>query len=128
VFSSLVFCSLFGFISVSSPPQDIYFLNFDCYQTVTVFFEKFWAFLGSVFLFFPVLNPGRIYQDSRCERPQVALKKARPLCAGRRLHPYRCGPRTFLSWERVACHLLGLGKGLESSVFAPVSFYSRAVS
>jgi len=40
----------------------------------------------------------------------------------------RCGPRIFLSWEGVACHLLRLGEGLEPSVFDPVSFYARSVS
>ena len=105
---------------------------FSEYSTVIRLWLYFLRIMGSfglcVFYFFPVLNPGRIYQDSRCDRSHVALKKARPLCSGHKLQSDRCGPRIFQSWERVACHLLGLGEGLESFVFAPVSFYARSVS
>jgi len=41
------------FFGLSSPPQDIYFLNFDCYQTVAVFFEVSGQFWALCFLFFP---------------------------------------------------------------------------
>jgi len=81
-----------------------------------------------VFFIFPVLKPGRIYQDSRCDRPHISLIKVRPFYSGRKVQLYRCGPCIFLSWGGVACHLLGLGEGLESSVFDPVSFYARSVS